>query len=309
MKEKICVLKGGKSPERDISLKSGEAIEEALWKAGYRTLSIDPAEDQRLFSLLKERVDAVFIALHGPGGEDGTIQGWLETLNIPYTGSGVLASALAMDKKSSRKIWKAEGLGQPEYLVIDNEVEFRSEDFSFLRFPFIVKPGRSGSTLGVSLVKEKKELFPALQKAFSYDKKYVLIEEYIQGREVTVGILDDPEPRALPVIEIIPEHEFYDYETKYTQGKSQYIVPAHFAPEDYGKIQNVALKAYKSLGCRDFARVDMIWREGEVYLLEINTIPGMTKISLFPKAARAEGIQFHQLVDKIIQRALRRKRN
>lgn len=301
-------MKGGKSPEREISLKSGKAIEEALCKAGYYTLSIDPVEDERLSLLIREKVDAVFIALHGPGGEDGTIQGWLETLNIPYTGSGVLASALAIDKKSSRKIWEAEGLKQPDYLVI-NRKGFSAEDFSFLHLPFIVKPGRSGSTLGVSLVKEGKELSSALQKAFSYDQEYVLIEEYIQGRELTVGILDDPEPRALPVIEIVPEHEFYDYETKYTQGKSQYIVPARFAPEEYRKIQNVALKAYKSLGCRDFARVDMIWREGEVYLLEINTVPGMTEISLFPKAARAEGMEFYQLVDKIVQRALRRKRN
>ena len=149
MKEKICVLKGGKSPEREISLKSGKAIEEALCKAGYYTLSIDPAEDERLSLLIREKVDAVFIALHGPGGEDGTIQGWLETLNIPYTGSGVLASALAIDKKSSRKIWEAEGLKQPDYLVI-NRKGFSAEDFSFLHLPFIVKPGRSGSTLGVS---------------------------------------------------------------------------------------------------------------------------------------------------------------
>lgn len=299
------MLKGGRSPEREVSLKSGEAVERALKKAGYFTFSIDPAENEQMKSLSREKVEVVFIALHGLGGEDGTIQGWLETLNIPYTGSGILASALAMDKKSARKIWETENLKQPRYQILTKNSPLDPE----LPFPLIVKPGRSGSTLGVSLVREEKELQFALKEAFRYDDEYVLIEDYIQGREVTVGILDDPEPRALPVIEITPPGNLYDYETKYTEGRCRYVVPAPLSPANYLKVQEVALKAYKSLGCRDFGRVDMIWKEDEVYLLEVNTIPGMTDISLLPRAAKVEGIEFHQLVDRIIQAALRRKQN
>lgn len=307
MSLRICVLKGGKSEEREISLKSGKAVEEALQKLGYSTFSIDPKQPAKIWSLGEERVDVVFIALHGRGGEDGTVQGWLEMLEIPYTGSGVLASALAMDKKSARKIWESEGLKQPVYQIIEKN---SLSNFNLKLFPpLIVKPGRSGSTLGVSLIREEKELKAALKEAFKYNGEYAIVEEYIQGRELTVGIIDDPQPRALPVIEIVPEGAIYDYKTKYTEGVCRYIVPAPLPTTEYKKAQKVALKAYKSLGCRDFARVDMIWRKGEVYILEVNTIPGMTGISLLPRAAKAEGIEFHQLVDKIVQQALRRKRN
>jgi len=299
------VLKGGRSPEREISLKSGEAVERALQKAGYSTFSIDSAESEQMSSLSRNKVEVVFIALHGPGGEDGTIQGWLETLDISYTGSGVLASALAMDKKSARKIWETENLKQPRYQILTKNSPLDLK----LPFPLVVKPGRGGSTLGVSLVKEKEELQFALEEAFKYDDEYILMEDYIQGREVTVGILDDPEPKALPVIEIIPRGNLYDYETKYKEGRCRYVVPAPLPQADYLKVQEIALKAYKSLGCRDFGRVDMIWKEGKVYLLEVNTIPGMTDISLLPRAAKAEGIEFYQLVDRIVQAALRRKRN
>jgi len=302
MNLRICVLKGGTSPEREISLKSGTTVEKALKKIGYDVFSIDVGDGGKLCSLRDEKIDLVFIALHGPGGEDGTVQGWLEVMGIPYTGSGVLASALAMDKSVSRKIWESEGLKQPSWQRID------SFSFSLDIFPpLVVKPARSGSTIGVTLVREKREIEPALKLAFKYDNDYVLIEEYIEGREITVGIIDDPEPRALPVIEIIHRETLYDYRTKYTEGLCEYAVPARFSSVDTMKIQETALKAYKILGCRDFGRVDMIWRSGDIYVLEVNTIPGMTEKSLLPRAARAEGMKFEQVVDKIIQRALKRR--
>ncbi len=306
MKARVCVLEGGVSAEREISLKSGEAVREALQKAGYDVFSIDPKEPESLFFLKKERVDVVFIALHGPGGEDGTVQGMLEILDIPYTGSGVLTSAIAMDKASTRKIWSIDGLKQPRYQIVKKEDSFKLS----ISPPFIVKPGRSGSTLGVSLVKKEEEFKPALERAFKYDKEHAIVEDYIEGKEVTVGIIDDPEPKALPVIEIVPQKAaLYDYETKYTKGVCKYIIPASLPRADYEKVQEVALKAYKILGCRDFGRVDIIWKEGEIYLLEVNTIPGMTKGSLLPMAAKAEGIEFPELVDKIVQSALRRKQS
>ncbi|HDN84627.1 MAG TPA: D-alanine--D-alanine ligase [Candidatus Aerophobetes bacterium] len=307
MSLRVCVLKGGSSAEREISLRSGEVIEEALQKLGYSTFSIDPEKPERMSLLLKNKVDVVFIALHGPGGEDGTVQGVLEIFDVPYTGSGVLASALAMDKKSARRIWKAEGLKQPVYQIV------KRNSLSNIKLeippPLIVKPGRSGSTLGVNLVREERELEDALKEAFKYDGDYVILEEYIEGKELTVGIIDDPEPIALPVIEIVPEGVIYDYKTKYTEGKCKYKIPAALPQAEYKKVQEIALRAYKSLGCRDFGRVDMIWREEEVYLLEVNTIPGMTRTSLLPRAAKAKGIEFHHLVDKIVKQALRRKQN
>lgn len=307
MSLRVCVLKGGSSAEREISLRSGEVIEEALQKLGYSTFSIDPEKPERMSLLLKNKVDVVFIALHGPGGEDGTVQGVLEIFDVPYTGSGVLASALAMDKKSARRIWKAEGLKQPVYQIVERN------SLSNIKLeippPLIVKPGRSGSTLGVNLVREERELEDALKEAFRYDGDYVILEEYIEGKELTVGIIDDPEPIALPVIEIVPKGVIYDYKTKYTEGKCKYKIPAALPQTEYKKVQEIALRAYKSLGCRDFGRVDMIWREEEVYLLEVNTIPGMTRTSLLPRAAKAKGIEFHHLVDKIVKQALRRKQN
>ncbi|MBC7188928.1 D-alanine--D-alanine ligase [Candidatus Aerophobetes bacterium] len=302
-KPKVCVLKGGRSPEREISLKSGEAVEKALKKAGYRVTSLDPKDKGFINSLQNEKTDVVFIALHGPEGEDGKIQGLLEILNIPYTGSGVLASAIAMDKSFSRKIWNAEGLVQPRYEIA------KTPSFSCnIEPPLIVKPAKSGSTLGVSIVKDPKDIGKAIKKAFQLDREVILIEEYIKGREITVGIIDDPEPRALPIIEIIPAGEIYDYTTKYTKGLSRYLCPAPFSPQECAKIKEVAIKAYRAIGCRDFARVDMIWKEKEVYLLEINTIPGMTDLSLLPLAARVEGIEFPELVDKIVKMALKRKK-
>ncbi|RLE08293.1 D-alanine--D-alanine ligase [Candidatus Aerophobetes bacterium] len=305
MKEKICVLKGGISPEREISLKSGEAVERGLREAGYKTFSLDSRDRNFFDQLVEERPDVVFIALHGTYGEDGTIQGWLELAGITYTGSGVLASALAMDKANSRRILISEGILFPRFRV----VERGREDGISLKFPlpWVVKPVRGGSTLGVSLVKEEGKLREALKEAFRYDGSCAIIEEYIRGREITVGIIDDPEPKVLPIIEILSKNELYDYKAKYTDGFCEFVVPASLKKNEYLKVEEMALRVYRALGCRDFARIDMIVKDGEPYLLEVNTIPGMTEKSLLPRAAQAKGISFASLVEKIVKAALRRK--
>jgi len=233
LKEKICVLKGGISPEREISLKSGKAVERGLREAGYRTFSLDSGKENFFNQLVEERPDAVFIALHGTCGEDGTVQGWLELAGITYTGSGVLASALAMDKANSRRILISEGIPFPRF----REVERGREDEISLRFPlpWVVKPVRGGSTLGVSLVKEEGKLRDALKEAFRYDSSCAIIEEYIPGREITVGIIDDPEPKVLPIIEILSKNELYDYEAKYTDGFCEFVVPASLKKDEYLK--------------------------------------------------------------------------
>ncbi len=306
MQSKICVLKGGISPEREVSLKSGGAVEEGLKEAGYAVFNLDTANGNFRRQLAKEKPDVVFIALHGSYGEDGTIQGWLELVGIPYTGSGVLASALAMDKISSKRIFSSQNLSLPHFQRVT-----RNEDHSVnshLSFPLIVKPARAGSTLGVSLLRDgnELELERALERAFEYDRSFAILEEYIEGKEITVGIIDDPEPRSLPIIQITPKNELFNYQAKYTKGFCEYIVPAPISSQESVRVRKAALKAYESLGCRDFARVDMILKEGVAHILEVNTIPGMTKKSLLPRAAHAEGLSFPKLVDKIVKSALRR---
>jgi len=281
----VCVLKGGISPEREISLKSGKAVEEGLKEAGYAVFSLDSGSSDFFGRLAKEKPDVVFIALHGLCGEDGSIQGWLELVRIPYTGSGVLASALAMDKISSKKVFSSQNLFLPRFQGVTRDEKTRLD--CRLSFPLVVKPARAGSTLGVSLVRGRNglELKKALERAFQYDGFSALLEEYVEGKEVTVGIIDDPQPRSLPIIQIIPKKELFDYQAKYTEGFCE---------------------AYESLGCRDFARVDMILKEGVAHILEVNTIPGMTEKSLLPMAANAEGLSFAELVDNIVKSALRR---
>ena len=306
MQTKVCVLKGGISPEREVSLKSGEAVEQGLKEADYTVFSLDTANGNFFRQLAKEEPDVVFIALHGSYGEDGTIQGWLELVGIPYTGSGVLASALAMDKISSKRIFSSQNLSLPHFQgVTPNEKHPLN---CHLSFPLVVKPARAGSTLGVSLLRDRNglELERALERAFEYDRAFALLEEYIEGREITVGIIDDPEPRSLPIIQIIPKSELFDYQAKYTKGFCEYIVPAPISHRESVRVKEAALRAYESLGCRDFARVDMILKGGAPHILEVNTIPGLTEKSLLPMAAHAEGLSFPELVDKIVKSAFRR---
>ncbi len=298
--KKIGVLCGGSSQEREISLKTGDAVYKALAFLGLNVSKLDVDRDIAL-RLAKERIDLAFIALHGKLGEDGTIQGLLEMVGIPYTGSGVLASALALDKVYTKKVFSYHNLPMAKYKVLEKRVETPGDILGELDYPVIVKPAREGSTIGVSIVQESNGLDSAINIAFGYGDK-ILIEEYIQGKEITVGVLGD-EP--LPVIEIVPKTTFYDYRAKYEPGMSKHIVPAKLPREQYELAQSLALSAHRALGCRGATRVDMVMDgEGKIYLLEINTIPGMTETSLLPEAAAVVGMDFKQLVVKILSYAL-----
>ncbi len=301
------MLLGGPSSEREVSLKTGRAVASALRRQGLDVVEIDVGEDlSRLVDQLKEvRPHVVFIALHGTFGEDGVIQGVLEYLGLPYTGSGVLASALAMDKVASKRLFSYHGIPVPRYTI------FRKEGWTLpgetpleeLSYPLVVKPAAEGSTIGVSIVKEEEDLEGALKEAYKYGDT-VLVEEFVEGREITVGILGE-EP--LPVIEIIPETGFYDYRAKYTPGLTRYEVPAKLPRETAIMVQDMALLAHRALGCRDVSRVDFrLAEDGTPYILEVNAIPGMTETSLLPKAAAAAGISFEELVLRILESALKK---
>lgn len=296
---RIGVLMGGVSSEREISLISGGTVIAALRGEGYDVLPLDINDNIKLIrKMLKEaQIDVAFIALHGHFGEDGTIQKLLKSLNIYYTGSHAKASSLALNKIISRKTFRDAGIAVPEYRVLASGVDVEGNNF---RFPLVVKPSSQGSSIGLSIVENKNDLSLAIQLALRYNER-VIIEEYIEGREVSVGILDD---KALPVIQIIPKRKFYDYQAKYETGMSDYLLPAPLTDDEYLKVQEVALSAHRSLGCRDFSRVDMIMRKNKPIILEVNTIPGLTQNSLFPKAAQAAGISFNQLCVKLIKLAI-----
>jgi len=298
--KRIGVLYGGSSPEREISLKTGEAVYRALVSLGLNVTKLDVDKDVA-FRLVKEGINVAFIALHGKLGEDGTIQGLLEIMGIPYTGSGVLASALALDKVYTKKVFVYHGLPVAKYKVLEKRVESPGDILGELGYPVIVKPAREGSTIGVTVVREPGGLDDAINTAFVYGDK-ILIEEYIEGKEITVGVLGD---QPLPVIEIISKTSFYDYRAKYEPGMSEHIVPAKLSKEEYELAQSLALSAHRVLGCKGATRVDMVMdREGKIYLLEVNTIPGMTETSLLPEAAAVAGIDFKQLVLKILSYVL-----
>ena len=298
--KKIGVLCGGSSQEREVSLKTGDAVYRALVSLGLNVRKLDVDRGIAL-TLAKEGIDLAFIALHGKLGEDGTIQGLLEIMGIPYTASGVLASALALDKVYTKKVFSYHNLPVAKYKVLEKRVETPGNILGELGYPVIVKPAREGSTIGVTIVRELGGLDGAINLAFGYGDK-ILIEEYIEGKEITVGILGD-EP--LPVIEIVSKTAFYDYRAKYEPGMSKHIVPAKLPKEQYELAQSLALSAHRALGCRGATRVDMVMDEGgKIYLLEVNTIPGMTETSLLPEAAAVAGMDFKQLVVKILSYAL-----
>ncbi len=295
--KKIGVMMGGLSREREISLRTGKAILKALQEKGYKAYPI--FVDQNVVeTLLKERIEVAFIALHGRYGEDGTVQGMLELMRIPYTGSGVLASALSLHKIMAKKIFISEGIPTPPFEELRKDDIDREMEKDFLLVPpLVVKPAREGSTIGVTIVRSKEELIPALREAGNYDEE-ILIEKYISGKEITVGILGEI---PLPIIEIVPKSGFYDFHSKYTKGETQYIMPARIPREKYLYAQEISLKAFKALGCSGFARVDLVTdEEGNPFVIDINTMPGMTETSLFPKAAEFAGIQFGELVERIL---------
>ncbi|HHW29645.1 MAG TPA: D-alanine--D-alanine ligase [Syntrophomonadaceae bacterium] len=301
---KIAVLMGGRSSEREISLKTGRQVSQALLEKGYEIKQIDPAGDL-IGELQGFQPDVVFIALHGRYGEDGTMQGLLEILGFPYTGSGVLSSALCMDKVMAKKIMEYEGIPTPPYQVITEQYD-RSTIESLtkeLGLPLVVKPVREGSTIGVSIVREEDELEKALHEAFKYDQS-VVVEKYIDGIELTAAVLGTKEPRVLPLIEIVSETEFYDYTAKYTPGMSHHIIPARIPPEAVAQVEELALKTYKAMNCSQYARVDlMLNKKYEPFILETNTLPGMTETSLLPDAARAAGISFAELISLLVDEA------
>jgi len=341
-KIRVIVLMGGKSPEHEVSLVTGREVVRHLDKGKYEVLPVVISRDgerwqlkspqqillhspagvektdhkkrikggkallpggQRLpLKLTDEKPNVVFIAMHGPFGEDGTVQGMLELAGLPYTGAGVLASALGMDKIMFKKIMEKENIPLPDYLVFEKR-DKKSKILKKFKFPFVIKPSDQGSSVGVSIVHNKKEFGSALKLAFSYSKK-ILVDEYLSGIEVSCGVLGNEKPVALPVIEIIPKREFFDYEAKYDETQCDEIVPARISKRLTKKVQELAIRVFQAIDCRGFGRVDMIISRGKPYVLEINTIPGLTPLSLFPKEAAAAGMSYSQLLDRIIELAL-----
>ena len=296
---RIAVLMGGPSSEREISLKSGNYVLKALKEAKLNATAFD-VNRELPDMLIKEKIDLVFIALHGKPGEDGTIQGMLDILNIPYTGSGVLASALSMDKIASKRLFQITGIPTPEFRVM-SKGKYHINPFE--DFPIVIKPSTEGSTIGVSIVKEEDEFEKALETAFRYDDN-IICEKYIDGKEITVGILGE---EALPVIEIIPKSGFYDFNAKYMKKSTDFIVPAELQEKKNAQIKQIALNAHKVLGCSGMSRADMkLDSKLNPYVLEINTIPGLTETSLLPKAAQAAGISFRELCLRLLDLAIKK---
>ncbi|WNC68066.1 D-alanine--D-alanine ligase [Thalassotalea nanhaiensis] len=298
--ETIAVLFGGDSAEREVSLSSGAAITEGLKNAGFKVKAID-TQGFDLAKLKTENIDRAYIALHGRGGEDGCIQGALEYLGIPYTGSGVLGSALSMDKVRSKQIFKAMGLPTAEFAVVSQE-DFNKNTAELvlnqLGNKVMVKPANEGSSIGMAIANNVEELNAALMNAFKYDQQ-ILVEAWLSGAEFTVAILGD---EALPAISMVTPHEFYDYQAKYQSHSTQYLCPCGLDTEVENELKSISLKAFKATGAKGWGRVDLMQDEqGNFNLLEVNTVPGMTVTSLVPKAAKVAGLSFEQLVTRVLQ--------
>lgn len=298
--KRILLILGGLSAERDVSLRTGTAIGKALEELGHEVIKWDPQEDGYA-SLMTATADAAFIALHGRYGEDGTIQGILESLKIPYTGSGILSSALCYDKVRTKIFLEHYGVTTPSfalYLAEENPEDFIKN--LKMKMPIIVKPNREGSTIGMTIVKHREDLKKALALAAQSGSE-ILVEDFIEGTEVTVGVLNG---KSLPVVEIAPKSGFYDYESKYTPGKTEYHVPARISAEMTKYLCEVSEKIFSWMGCRGCARMDYILAAGnKSYFLEVNTIPGMTETSLVPKAAKGAGVSFVSLCEEILKGA------
>ncbi len=293
---KVAVLFGGKSGEREVSLKSGSAVLAALQRQGVNAEAFDPA-DRPLHDL--EKFDSAMISLHGRFGEDGAMQGALELLGIPYTGSGVMASAIGMDKWRTKMIWSAAGISTPAFELVKADSDFAAIE-QRLGLPLFVKPANEGSSIGISKVKQAGGLKAAYELAAKSDP-LVIAEQFVGGGEYTVGILGD---KALPIVRIVPKNEFYDFEAKYLRDDTEYLCPCGLSAEKEAQIQQEALQAFNAIGCRGWGRVDFLMdTQGNHYFLEINTSPGMTDHSLVPMAAKAAGISFDALVVKILSMA------
>ena len=297
----IGVLMGGLSKEREISLKSGKAVAKALIRKGYKSVVEIDAGHDLAFQLKDRKIDVAFNLLHGRYGEDGCVQGLLEIMKIPYTGSGVLASAISMNKVYTKRIFDREGIPTPPFAVFNKEMSGekikKGLSESSLKYPLVVKPGCEGSTIGLSVVSERDELDKALNIAFDHDSE-VVIEQFVKGKELTVSILGN---EALPLVEIVPKSGIFDYKSKYTKGLTDYYVPARVPVEVSKEAQRLALWVFDVLDCSGYSRVDCILDDkGDISVLELNSIPGMTDTSLVPMAAKEAGIDFETLVEKIL---------
>jgi len=306
---RVGVLMGGPSSEREISLKSGRAVFSALCDSGIEAVAVEIVTDNiedNIRLLKSHNLNCAFIALHGRFGEDGTIQEILEKTDLPYTGSGVKASRLAMDKIGALEIFRKGGLTVPKSETLKKTACLKNKIFnSKIEFPLVIKPANHGSSIGLSIIEHRDQMSQALELAFKFDEE-IIIEEYIEGRELTVGVFENA---ALPVIEIIPKNKFFDFEAKYQSGLTEYIVPAVLEKNIAEGTQQVALKAHKLLGCFACSRADFILsKNGLPYILEVNTIPGMTATSLLPKAAKIVGIDFNRLCIRLLELAYEKKK-
>ncbi len=340
-KTNVIVLMGGRSPEHEVSILSGTNVVASLDSRKYKVLPVVVSKTgvkwklttkdsllklvnplklkgtNREIILSEEKLipgvgtlsgigpSVIFIAMHGPFGEDGTIQGMLELTGIPYTGSGVLASAIGMDKETFRKLMKEADLAIPKYIVVTRRDRNILKLVSRIgNFPYFVKPNDQGSSVGAAIAGNKIQLLSAVKEAFKYSDK-VLIDEYIEGTELTCGVLGNDKLIALPPIEIVPKGEFFDYESKYSESGSEEIIPARISKKNENAIKKLSIEVFRAIGAKGFARVDFILKKNKLYILEINTIPGLTKLSLLPKEAKAAGISYPKLIDLIIGYAIK----
>ena len=302
----VALLSGGISSEREVSLNSGKQVFEALDKAKYTIIRYDPKTDLPKLMTDAKKIDVALVILHGPYGEDGTVQGLLDLLGIPYQGAGVLGSAVAMNKLISKQLYHQAGLPVPPYVVLNRGDAVDPDGLvRRLGLPLVVKPVEGGSSVGMSIVRGAEELEAAVEKALEFDRS-LLVEAFVEGTEVTGGVLGNDRPEALPLIEIIPGegYEFFDYEAKYKPGATTEICPARIDESMAEKARGYAVAAHLALACRGYSRTDMILKNKELFVLETNTIPGMTATSLFPQAAAAAGLPFGQLLDRLIELSL-----
>jgi D-alanine--D-alanine ligase len=305
--KKIIVLMGGPSAEREVSFNTGRAILGALKEKGYNAAEMDLNPQSFMEDIKKSGCAVVFNAVHGRYGEDGTVQGALELMGIPCTGSGLLANAMAMDKAVSKRIFIAENIPTPKskiYTLEDKRRALASEIAAEFSFPVVVKAASQGSSIGVAIVEKQGDLENAVQDSFKYSDE-IVVEEFIKGRELTVAVWGMDKKEALPVVEIVPHSGKYDYASKYTKGATDYIVPANLSDAERKAVQTAGVRAFKSLGCKGIARVDiMLGADGVPYVLEVNSVPGMTATSLVPKAAKAAGISFEDLCERLLLMAI-----
>ena len=309
MKKKIvALLSGGVSPEREVSLSSGDQVESALDKDKYTVRRFDPAFDLGRLVDEAQSIDVALIILHGANGEDGTVQGLLDLLNIPYQGSGVLGSAVAMNKVLAKERYLQAGIPVPAHRVVRHGDTVAADQWlGQLGLPVVVKPASCGSSIGMSIVREAADVAPALDAAFGHDDT-VLVEAYIRGREITGAVIGNEALEALPLIEIIPSagHDFFDYRAKYVAGETHEICPAPLEADTTAEAQRLAVMAHRALCCDGYSRTDMILADDGFYVLETNTIPGMTRTSLFPQAAAAAGMSFDRLLERLIDLGIER---